>query len=93
MTTIDFIISQIEQFGKYRFIKGELVKRGLDTGAIAKHFKVSSRAVRLVMRDQIKSRRIASYLESILGVPPGTLFPYVTQKPRRGKSRFKKPIV
>jgi hypothetical protein len=93
MTTTDCIISQVKQFGKYRVIRGELIKRGMDVGVIARHFNVHPYSVRLVMMDRMKSSRIASYLESILGVPPGTLFPYVTQKPRRDKSSFRKSIV
>jgi lambda repressor-like predicted transcriptional regulator len=86
------IIAHIKQFGKPKTIRAELFKRGIELQHITQHLGISRTTLRQVMLDKSVSRRIASYIEQLLEVPPGTIFPYVTQPPRNKKSSSTKPL-
>ncbi len=73
------IISEIKKVGKDKYIKSELVKRGIKIIDIARELNVSSTAVVLTIQDRSKSKRIARKIEEILGVPRGTLFEYLKE--------------
>lgn len=73
------IKSEIKKFGKHRFIRAELIKRGYKIKDIARELGVSDTAVQLVIEDKTTSKRIARKIEEILDVPPGTLFTYVKE--------------
>ena len=73
------IKSEIKRFGKHRYIRGELHKRGWKIKDIARELGVSDTAVQLVMEDKTKSRRIARKIEELLELPYGTLFEYTRE--------------
>jgi len=77
--SIKSIKSEIQRFGKSRFIRAELIKRGYKLTDIAKELGISDTAVQLVIDDKATSRRIAKKIEELLEVPRGTLFEYTKE--------------
>ena len=77
--SIKDIKQQIKKFGKSRFIRAELFKRGYSYKRIARELGVSDTAVKFIVEGKHKSKRIASRIEEILELPKGTLFEYTKE--------------
>jgi len=74
------IKTEIKRFGKSRFIRAELIKRGYTLADIARQLNLSDTTIQMVIDDKGKSRRVASYIEDLLEVPRGTLFEYTREE-------------
>jgi len=74
------IKSEIQKFGKPRFIRAELLKRGYTLSGIARELGITINSVRFVIEGQAKSHRVASHIENLLEVPRGTLFEYLKEE-------------
>ena len=70
---------------RHRIVKGELIKRGYSLTEVARHLNLSPTTVHLVVSGKGKSARVAEYIESLLGVPRGSLFPYVLEPSRSAR--------
>ena len=89
--SIKDIKSEIQKFGKPRFIRAELLKRGYTYHDIARELGVSDTAVKYIIDGNHKSIRIASHIEKLLEVPEGSLFPYVldAEKSKKKPDKFR----
>ena len=81
------IKTEIQKFGKPRFIRAELLKRGYTLTDIARELGITINSVRFVIEGQAKSRRVASRIEELLEVPKGTLFPYVLENVEKSEKK------
>ena len=77
--SIENIKAELEQFGKYKYIKAELLKRGYTVADLARELGVSTTTIFLILQDKTKSKRVAKRIEEIIGVPQGTLFEYTRE--------------
>ena len=77
--SIENIKAELEQFGKYKYIKAELLKRGYTVADLARELGVSTTTIFLILQDKTKSRRIARKIEELLELPYGTLFEYTRE--------------
>lgn len=78
--SIKDIKSEIQKFGKPRFIRAELLKRGYTLADVARQLNLSDTTIQMVIEDKGKSRRVASHIEKLLEVPKGTLFEYLKEE-------------
>lgn len=78
--SIKDIKSEIQKFGKSRFIRAELLKRGYTLTDVARQLNLSDTTIQMVIDDRGKSRRVASHIEKLLEVPKGTLFEYLKEE-------------
>ncbi len=78
--SIKDIKSEIQKFGKSRFIRAELLKRGYTLKDVARQLNLSDSTIQMVIDDRGKSRRVASHIENLLEVPRGTLFEYLKEE-------------
>lgn len=79
----------MDNITRYRKIKSELILRGISRKEIAEYLDVAPNSIYLVISGREVSRRIAEYIERMLGYKRGSLFPYVLYSPQHGPKKTK----